>query len=89
MGDLREVLTEINSLLKSHKENEWKTTFDFFLGKIDNEDVRTVKKDIRTIYGGMGSFNDLILYSGGALSYNDNVLLDKLRRELFDIINQP
>jgi hypothetical protein len=89
MRHIKEVLVEISALLKNHKENEWSTTFNSFLMKIDVEEIGAVKKEVRSIYGGMGSFNDLVLYSNGVLSYRGNVILDELRRDLFDIINSP
>jgi hypothetical protein len=89
MRHIKEVLVEISTLLKNYKENEWSITFNSFLLEIDIEEIDTVKKGVRSLYGGMGSFNDLVLYSNGVLSYRGNVILDELRRELFDITNHP
>lgn len=86
MRTIEIILLEIISLLKENKENQWEKTFNFFLYNAAAYGFNNVKKDIRLVYAGMGSFNDLILYNDGKISYDSNIKLDNLRTELFDLV---
>jgi hypothetical protein len=86
METLKQILLEINALLKKHHSVEWSKSFDSFLTKLDQQNIEVVKKDIRGIYAGMGSFNDLVLYDNGTLCRADTIELDKLRTQLFGTV---
>lgn len=49
-------------------------------------DPKDVSRKIKAVYGGMGSFNDLVLHREGKMVYADNEKLGKLRHQLFDEI---
>ena len=51
---------------------------------IDKTDEEEIINYIQSLYGGMGSFNDLVLYIGESPSVDENERLDKLRRQLFE-----
>jgi hypothetical protein len=42
------------------------------------------RTELLGLYGGMGSLNDLVLYKNGALLFDENEELDRLRTEVFD-----
>lgn len=41
---------------------------------------------IKSIYGGMGSFNDMVLYKDGKVDFEGNEKLNILRKELYDAV---
>ena len=43
---------------------------------------------ILALYGGMGSLNDLVLYKNGRLLVAENVELDALRSELYQLCHE-
>lgn len=53
----------------------------------DPFDQKNLISDLLRIYGGMGSFSDLILYNQGNLLQKETSQLDALRRELFETAN--
>lgn len=87
--DLKEFLTTIHQILEDTEENDWKNLFEYFLNKIEiNYPIDNLKREILKIYGGMGSFNDLVLYKNGELCYEENILLDDFRKKLFNYASQ-
>ena len=84
------VLDNIIKLLESNNENNWVHAFKIFRKKCDNsnaEDLKLLYGEIRRIYGGMNSFNDVILCHQGEYLVKENETLDGFRKELFDILN--
>jgi hypothetical protein len=44
METLKQILLEINALLKKHHSVEWSKSFDSFLTKLDQQNIEVVKK---------------------------------------------
>ena len=90
VGNLASLLDQISQLLASVGEGNWSTAFEEFsrrCGQIDGEkDRRVLEGEIRRIYGGMGSFSDLVLYSDGQVLVEENRRLEALRNELFEVL---
>lgn len=42
-------------------------------------------RDILVIYGGIGSFNDIVLYKNGQLLIPENIEFDDLRAQLYQL----
>ncbi len=87
---LNSIIKQIIDLLVSVGESNWADTFTSFRLKLvnsDSENLQVLRSDILRIYGGMGSFNDLVLYNEGQVLIRENQTLDKLRKELFDVLN--
>jgi len=83
------LIEQIIDLLVSVRESNWADAFKSFRRRLDNSDsesTETLRSDILRIYGGMGSFNDLVLYQEGQPLIKENQALDKLRMELFDAL---
>lgn len=81
--EIKECCLNIYKILNEFDETEWAEIFKNFIYKIDNDGEKNVSKEILSIYKGFGSFNDLVLYKNGILSFTKNEELDSLRRKLF------
>lgn len=84
------VIEKIIELLNSVEESNWVTSFNKFRERCDSpdvEDLERLRSEILRIYGGMGSFNDLVLYKQSQLMIKESQNLDKLRKELFQVLN--
>ena len=83
------VLDKIIILLLSVGEDNWCAAFKNFRGRCNQvsvQDLKILQSEILRIYGGMGSFSDLVLYSKGQVLIEENKNLEELRKELFDIV---
>ena len=88
MSEVTIVLADIKNLLNSSGESQWAATFDYFLKKIQGQSIDAVKREILTIYNGMGSFNDLVLYDNGQILRFESTKLNELRQQLFTLLTQ-
>ena len=91
MKKLEQLLTSCESLLRGIGEYFWADKIKTVLKKIENGDIASyVFEEIQSWFGGMGSFNDLVISR-----YNDHLIdekdeqrlndhLNKLRREIYD-----
>lgn len=77
--DIIEVLDKVN-------EKNWQNAFQDFLNSSDSKEV--LKRKIKQIYGGMGSFNDLVLYKDGNPCIKENQKLEELRKKLFEEVSR-
>ncbi|WP_072032280.1 MULTISPECIES: hypothetical protein [Erwinia] len=82
--EIKRVVKEIIRMLLDNGEVPWVRYFDKCLRQLD-DDYHEGVYNIRTAYGGMGSFNDLVLHSNGNPLKKENEQLDKLRKELYQI----
>jgi hypothetical protein len=79
------LLAEIVDLLKAHDESDWAQCFQRLLDEY-NSDPHGACSQIRSIYGGMGLFNDLILHGpDGIPLQKENDRLDRYRMELYEL----
>jgi hypothetical protein len=58
---LIDTLTELSSLLRQHDEQHWSSWIESDLRRIGSGDLHGVTHFL-SAYGGMGSFNDLVLH---------------------------
>jgi uncharacterized protein DUF6966 len=79
-----DLLLRIANLLATCGEPDWANSFNSF--RIDfRSDPESAKRKIRSVYGGMGSFNDIVLHRPNGIPLRDeNSELDHLRLELFE-----
>ncbi|MDP8169705.1 hypothetical protein QJU96_00150 [Pasteurella skyensis] len=87
MDRLAYILNNIILVLEKSSENNWseelrKFSKDYSELKTPNE-KNIFQRKLLNIYGGMGSFSDLVLYKDNNLMYEENCELDTLREELF------
>ncbi|MEH0833244.1 DUF6966 domain-containing protein [Pectobacterium cacticida] len=83
-NEIKRVVKEIIKILLDNSEVPWARYFDKCLRQLD-DDYQEGIYNIRTAYGGMGSFNDLVLHNNGTPLKKENEQLDLLRKELYQI----
>jgi hypothetical protein len=77
------ILRDISTLLGDHGEQEWALSFRRLAGEYTAAPSYT-RREIRRLYGGMGSFSDLVLHSPqGQPLVAENDTLASLRSELW------
>ena len=78
----KKILLEIIELLEIVGEYDWRTTL-----KDCMQTMFLPKKDwlrkIKALFGGMGSFTDLVLMRNGIICIDENNKLDQLRERLY------
>ncbi len=83
MEDIPGTLAAIAKLLRMYQIEDWAIAMDNFAGRHPTE-AEEVQAAILSIYGGMGSFSDIVLQdSYGAMPRADNDELERLRRHLY------
>jgi len=84
INEVKRVLKQVINLLLDNGELPWARYFDKCLRQLD-DDYHEGIYNIRTAYGGMGSFNDLVLHSNGHPLIKENQRLEQLRKELYKV----
>ncbi len=89
---LKKVLDEIISVLSVAGESNWNSAMKNFRSRCDSvsnsADQKELIADLIRIFGGMGSFNDLVLYNQGNLMQRETIQLDSLRTKLFEAVKK-
>jgi len=80
-------LIKICKLLKCSSSATWAEAFEHLQRDLRESPSTGVTKILAT-YGGMSSFNDVVLYSNGILMRSENKELDQLRSEIFNICQE-
>lgn len=84
------ILQELITLLEASKETNWSASLRSLmldLGECTNDVERNyVECQLKRIFGGMGSFSDLVLFKDGKVLAGENNRLGKLRKELFEAL---
>ena len=63
---LVDVLNEMDTLLDGADEEGWRRTFQSLVRRIEaGEDLSDVARDIKSMFAGMGSLTDLVIYRHG------------------------
>ena len=87
--ELKKLTYEINQLLEAFNKTEWKKTFTYFINELNaiesDAEIKSLAREILSIYKGMGSFNDLVLQREDRMPVYENERLDNLRKTLFDL----
>lgn len=91
MPDPKEVISVLRGLadlLRRHHEIDWAEAFDELAAEYEaSPDV--IRSRIRSLFGGMGSFNDLVLHSPeGRPLVQENRELGHMRSELYETCNE-
>ncbi|MDF7671072.1 hypothetical protein PT276_07685 [Orbaceae bacterium ESL0721] len=80
--EILDLIEKIESLLKDNDEQYWSGAFTFFKERFP-EDPEGTRVKILSVYGGMGSFNDLVLSKNRVPLIKENNQLDALSEELY------
>ena len=79
------VIQQIVELLKNCGEKSWANAIECSWSESE-QDLDYAKNRIRALYGGMGSFNDLVLHSPDGVPLKaENDELDDLRSQLYEL----
>ena len=88
MDYISDILNKIISVLERSSEDDWLNIFKEIIKNYEsltNDDEKEVyRRKLLRIYGGMGSFSDLVLYKNNDVLHKENNELDELRKELFE-----
>lgn len=79
-----EICRKILELLLEYNEKQWVKSFDYFVRNADNSNIKDSAREILKIYGGAGSFNDLVLHKDGLPVTSGNEKLNQLKRLLYE-----
>lgn len=88
MKEIQNLLLRISHILKENDEIEWSNVIqnlyeESFLFKDKNYDFSFMEK-ITSLYGGMGSFNDIVLQKDGKSLVEQNDDFYRLKHELYE-----
>lgn len=81
-NEIRETVVSITNLLQSNDEYSWAQMFEK-LGYDIDKNYESSLHSLKELYGGMGSFNDVILHKDGIPLIRENDDLDELRHKLY------
>ncbi|WP_127960430.1 DUF6966 domain-containing protein [Serratia microhaemolytica] len=82
---INDVIKQIIIILSRNDETAWVDVFHHALLQLD-DDYEEALYNLRRLYAGMGSFNDLVLHKKGLLLIQENNDLDILRRKLHSLL---
>ncbi|MEO4005023.1 hypothetical protein [Flavobacterium sp. CAU 1735] len=80
---VKEYCLEIQKLLTEVGELNWAKCFENFIAELEVSKDNATYRKIISIYGGMGAFDDVVLYKDGVLCQKENDTLYKLKKELY------
>ena len=90
MMDIRQievVLSRMRDLLHAGALNDWANALEGCILSLSS-DPAGVRSRILSMFGGMGSLNDLVLYKNGQPMIRENNELDDLRSELYRLCHE-
>ncbi|WP_175620509.1 DUF6966 domain-containing protein [Chryseobacterium schmidteae] len=82
---IKEYCLQINKLLEVI-DNKQKSDLFLRLGNQYVTDKKEALSNIKSLYGGMGSFNDMVLYTDGKFDIEANEKLDVLKEILYHAV---
>jgi hypothetical protein len=82
--ELQSILVRMIALLQQCGEHRWAHALERLRIAADST-PREAGRQIRSLYGGMGSLGDLVLYRNGVLLREENDAFDSLRRRLHEL----
>ena len=82
--EIRSLLTEIEQMMQEFDEISWAKAFARLATEYE-EDSEIASRKIIALYGGMGSFNDIVFFRGGKVVAEENERLDSLRKRLYEL----
>lgn len=82
--EIQLILSRMVELLRLGGLADWARALEKFHAEMETDPSAT-KGGILLLYGGMGSFNDIIFYDNGKPLRTENNELDALRSQLYDL----
>lgn len=84
INKIENILIKMVGLLRPNNTGSWADILELCCRELPGNSVETANK-ILSMYGGMGSLNDIILYRSGQPLSKENTDFDDLRSELYDL----
>ena len=84
---IEEILIRMEKLLSNSELLDWVNALSFCHRELLNE-PKSAKDKIKSMYGGMGSLNDIVLYKDGQLLISENMEFDELREKLYGLCRE-
>jgi len=81
------VLARMAELLYAGGGKDWALVLEKFHGEITNNPT-VISARILSMFGGMGSLNDIILYRNGQPLAQENSEFDTLRSKLYELCHE-
>lgn len=79
-------IVALMNFLENQNERNWIRSFKNFLNTLkNNDDLQEVARSIISCYGGMGSFNDLVLVKNQKMLVEENNFLQMLSELIYRI----
>lgn len=79
------LIDSVTKFLEIQCENNWRDSFLNVLRVIENDgDLKEIARRVVSVYGGMGSFNDLVLSRDGKMLINENDILESLKHSIYE-----
>lgn len=72
------------ALLGAHSELTWARGLEGLAAEA-GEDLKSAASQLLRIFGGMGSYNDVVLYEDGQVATKANIELSAARNRLFEL----
>jgi len=89
---IEKLILDIINILDSVGEINWKNAFlshyNRILSAANENDYKQAIRDVMGMYGGMGSFSDVVLYSQNRICVKETRKLDKLRKKLYSLVTE-
>jgi hypothetical protein len=82
---IKDYCLQISKLLEGTNNSDKSDTFIWFANHYDFDKSDVISK-IKSIYGGMGSFSDMVLYKNGKVDLEGNERLSILREGLYNAV---
>lgn len=80
-SNIPKILETLAVLLRKANEHDWARACECRSDEFGENPAEAIRA-ILAMYGGMGSFNDLVLYESGEFLVAENDELDRLRTQL-------
>jgi len=82
--EIKEIMLKIISILLDAGMEDWSAAITKLSHEMD-VDPDCAKKKVLRLYGGMGSFNDIVIYKNGELLIEKTNEFDELKTNLFEL----
>jgi hypothetical protein len=81
-SEIKKTVTDIITILSLNDEDSWAKIFEKLGFELD-VDYESSIYSLKKLYGGMGSFNDIVLHKNGIPLIRENDELEDLRHKLY------
>ncbi|AIR07374.1 hypothetical protein JT31_22995 [Cedecea neteri] len=84
IDEIESILDEMCRILKECNLERWANIL-LDIKKMVRHDTKEARYSIMSLYGGMGSLNDLVLFKDGVMLVEENDVFDELRNRLYHL----